>query len=480
MGLRQAIATASDPASVMKRVLAEALVLVPSAEGSALLVPTEENSLGHAVAIGNLTGLTGTTLSLTHSLSGSAFRSGELLRCDDVSTDSRVDSRLANELDIWSLICLPLAQGNERVGVLVITSSQASAFGPPDEARLASLAPFVSSVIGAAVDLASCTTDLLGFHHEAASDAPWPRHPDGSDETNRAHSTFVANVVSPGSVADSAARDRIEQVLMGTGLTIVVQPIVSLSTGTVVKVEALARFAATPVRSPDRWFAEAASVGLGRPLELCAIKKALALLPELPEPLRMAVNAGPDTFCSPELIDLLETSTPSRVVVELTEHTGIEDYPGLHRACKRIRALGAELAIDDTGTGFASLSLVLEVAPEFIKLDREPVRYALASALVTFGNEIGANVIAEGIETAAELETLIRLGIHYGQGFYLARPGGIRDLFESGFEVGAGLSDPFPHSAQHARPAVPRIPRQIRPVPGRTVRAAGTSERRSG
>ena len=92
--------------------------------------------------------------------------------------------------------------------------------------------------------------------------------------------------------------------------------------------------------------------------------------------------------------------------------------------------------MDDTGTGFASLSLVLEVAPEFIKLDRElianidldPVRRALARALVAFGNETGAEVIAEGIESAAELDVLIDLGISYGQGFYLGRPGSLEDL----------------------------------------------------
>ena len=94
------------------------------------------------------------------------------------------------------------------------------------------------------------------------------------------------------------------------------------------------------------------------------------------------------------------------------------------------------MALDDTGTGFASLSLLLEVAPELIKLDRamtrdidsDPVRRALARALVAFGKEVGAEVVAEGIETAAELDVLVDLGIGYGQGFHLARPGSLNDL----------------------------------------------------
>jgi EAL domain-containing protein (putative c-di-GMP-specific phosphodiesterase class I) len=162
----------------------------------------------------------------------------------------------------------------------------------------------------------------------------------------------------------------------------------------------------------------------------------LSLLPDIPEPLCIGINAGPATVGSPELIALLSASTPSRIIVELTEHVGIEDYPGLRRASKNIRRIGSRVALDDTGTGFASLSLLLEVAPELIKLDRamtrdidaDPVRRALARALVTFGNEVGAEVIAEGIETAAELGVLIDLGIAYGQGFYLARPGGLEGL----------------------------------------------------
>ncbi|MHB1717838.1 MAG: EAL domain-containing protein, partial [Acidimicrobiales bacterium] len=92
--------------------------------------------------------------------------------------------------------------------------------------------------------------------------------------------------------------------------------------------------------------------------------------------------------------------------------------------------------IDDTGNGFASLSLILEVGPEIIKLDRrltagidlDPIRRALASALVTFGNDTAAEVVAEGIETEGELQTLTELGIARGQGFYLARPGTLEDV----------------------------------------------------
>jgi EAL domain-containing protein (putative c-di-GMP-specific phosphodiesterase class I) len=436
MGIRQAIATASDPASVMDRVLGEALVLVPSAEGAAVLLCTQSKFLDYAASVGNLAGATGTRVTIADSISGLAIRSGVTQRSEDVRTDPRVNQELVNSLGILSTICVPLRWAAERVGVLLITSSVANAFGSADEASLAGLAPFVSTVIGAAVDLATCTTELFAIRQGADKSTLAQGHLGGQGESTLARSAFVANVVCPGTAFESASRDRIELALAQDGPTMLFQPIVSLSTGTVVEVEALARFAGTPIREPDRWFAEAASVGLGRALELQAIERAISWLPELPRPLCMAVNAGPDTFCSFELIDMLAASAPDRIVVELTEHVGIEDFPALHRACKRLRTIGAEVAIDDTGTGFASLSLVLEVAPEVIKLDREltanidldPVRRALAGALVTFGAEIGAKVVAEGVETAAELDVLADLGIGYGQGFYICRPGALQDL----------------------------------------------------
>jgi EAL domain-containing protein (putative c-di-GMP-specific phosphodiesterase class I) len=300
-------------------------------------------------------------------------------------------------------------------------------------------------VIGAAVDLATCTTELLGVQEDAKANTVSPDRLPHAGEAAIAQSNFIANVVCPDAASESVVRDRIEQKLTGDGLTIALQPIFSLPHREIVKVEALARFAGPPVRGPDRWFAEAASVGLGVELELTAIEHALSILPELPEPLRMSVNAAPGTFCSRELLGLLEESAPDRVIVELTEHVGIEDHPGLHRACQELRRLGADVAIDDTGTGFASLSMVLEVAPDFIKLDRylisgidfDPVRRALAGALVTFGNETGAEIIAEGIETADELEVLIDLGVAYAQGYFLGGPGTLEDLtalFESSLQ----------------------------------------------
>ena len=93
--------------------------------------------------------------------------------------------------------------------------------------------------------------------------------------------------------------------------------------------------------------------------------------------------------------------------------------------------MGVHLAIDDAGAGFASLRHVLRLEPDLIKLDRSITRnidtrvrhQSLAAALLTFAAGTSASIVAEGIETAEELATLKRLGVPYGQGYYLGRPG---------------------------------------------------------
>ena len=206
------------------------------------------------------------------------------------------------------------------------------------------------------------------------------------------------------------------------------QPVADIRRGSIVGVEALARFTD---RTPDVWFEEAWSVGLGLELEIEAIRRAFLGFDELPPSVYMAVNAAPQTLLSNELSELLSSAPCDRVVVELTEHAAVDDYDQMNEAITRLRARGVRLSIDDAGAGISSLQHVLQLRPDTIKLDRSltshvddnPVRAALAAALVTFAGSLGANICAEGIETVAQLVALQRLGVAYGQGYYLARPG---------------------------------------------------------
>ena len=225
-------------------------------------------------------------------------------------------------------------------------------------------------------------------------------------------------------------RARIRRVLEREEFDIVFQPIVALDSRAIVGYEALSRFSAEPHRGPDEWFSEAHEVGLGPELELAAIRVACARSRDFPDGMFMAVNVSPVTTERPELLALLAGCGVSEVILEVTEHARVEDYRRFRVAIARVRALGARLAVDDAGAGFSSLRHILELDAELIKLDGsltrsledDPRRRSLAAALIEFGRESGASVLAEHIESELQLIELRRLGVHYGQGFHLGRP----------------------------------------------------------
>lgn len=229
------------------------------------------------------------------------------------------------------------------------------------------------------------------------------------------------------------ARARIEQALEDpAAMYVVLQPIVDIDGRRIAGMEALARFDAEPKRTPDHWFAEAWQVGLGIDLELHAIRLACRRLPELPADGYLSINLSAQTLTDPRMLDLLSGlgEQARRVVVEVTEHTAIDDYALVGDVLNRIRALGARLAVDDAGAGYASMQHILRLRPDIIKLDRsiiadndvDPARFALIGAMANFAISLGMVVIAEGVETPGELAALTENQICHAQGYYLARP----------------------------------------------------------
>jgi EAL domain-containing protein (putative c-di-GMP-specific phosphodiesterase class I) len=230
----------------------------------------------------------------------------------------------------------------------------------------------------------------------------------------------------------SSRRERVERIhraIRGDGLFTVYQPIFDLRTGRSIGVEALARFedSRTP---PVAWFLEATALELDVELNLAAARAALSEFANLEPRLFMAINISPETLISGRLVDLLRGLPAERLVLEITEHARVGDYIALRDALTMHRQLGVRIAVDDAGAGFASLQHILRLQPELIKLDAaltrdidaDPVRRALAQSLVTFSGEVGAMLIAEGVESEAEIETLRRIGFQYGQGYRLAQP----------------------------------------------------------
>jgi len=223
--------------------------------------------------------------------------------------------------------------------------------------------------------------------------------------------------------------EQIRAIIEAGGPKVVYQPIFDLPTGEYVGAEALSRFDAAPARSPERWFEEADKAGLLLEMELCVIRSALADLERLPAETFLGINVSPLTCCSPELAAAIVRSMPARIVLEITEHTPVGDYDQLSRCLEPLRDRGVRVAIDDTGAGFSSLSHVLALRPELIKLDidmsrsihTDAARQALVAALTDFASHIGADVIAEGIESSEQLFALREAGVRCGQGFLLGR-----------------------------------------------------------
>jgi len=222
----------------------------------------------------------------------------------------------------------------------------------------------------------------------------------------------------------------VRQALEPGAIRPVFQPIVDLTTGQAVGFEALARFDVEPVRPPDTWFRMAAGVGLLEDLELAAIREAVARIERLPQGTYLSLNLSPDTAGARDFETALLGLARERTVLEITEHAEVPDYLALREALTPFRNRGARLAVDDAGAGFASLRHILQLEPDIIKLDisitrnvdADRSRHALASALASFGEEMGIELVAEGIETRAELEALQALGVRYGQGYFIGRP----------------------------------------------------------
>ena len=225
-------------------------------------------------------------------------------------------------------------------------------------------------------------------------------------------------------------RARIENVLSSGGFSLVYQPIFDLGQMTPVGYEALSRFSAEPPRTPDIWFNEAAEVDMAERLEIAAMALALAKLPDLASDQYLSVNASPATIVTPAFAELFDDKPLHRILLEITEHAQVDDYAVLLDALEPLRRRGLKLGIDDAGAGYSSLRHIVQLRPDIVKLDMsltrdvdtDAARRALVGALMFYARETSAMVIAEGIETQNELDTLKLLGVRKGQGYFLARP----------------------------------------------------------
>jgi EAL domain-containing protein (putative c-di-GMP-specific phosphodiesterase class I) len=224
------------------------------------------------------------------------------------------------------------------------------------------------------------------------------------------------------------ARGLIEAIIEDRAFIPVFQAISTLAGREVVAYEALTRF--TDGVRPDRHFANAIAVGLGVELELVTLEAAVRAAEKIPYDLWLNLNVSPMAVESGSRLSRILRLSHHSLILELTEHVAVADYGRLRAALKELR-VPFRIAVDDAGAGYASMTHVVELGPSMVKLDislvrgidADPVRQALIAGMLFFSEKTDCRLLAEGIETEAELATLAKIGVPLGQGYLLGRPG---------------------------------------------------------
>lgn len=228
---------------------------------------------------------------------------------------------------------------------------------------------------------------------------------------------------------------QLDRIIEGRELEIVYQPIVYAESREVFGFEAICRCREAPFQNSSVLFA--AALHLGRIWSVSRLVRAMAVeaLPRFPKGTLLFIDLHPADLNDPEFLRgepfLLEWA--SRVVFEVTERAAMPDLDLLQENLVALRDIGYRFAIDDLGSGYASLNSLSLLNPAFVKIDAKMIRnqtkrstpLKLIRRIVDFANETGIKVIVEGLETSLEAQTAVEIGCHLAQGFFFARPGPI-------------------------------------------------------
>jgi EAL domain-containing protein (putative c-di-GMP-specific phosphodiesterase class I) len=211
-------------------------------------------------------------------------------------------------------------------------------------------------------------------------------------------------------------------------IQILLQPIVEVSTGRLVAAEALARFPSLGHPAVEQVFADAHAAGWGPELEAACLRLALSKRYEVPDGVLLAVNVSPAALPDPGVQQVLSGDLAG-VIVEVTEHVAT-DPDILDGLLAQVRQRGAMIAVDDLSSGYGGLLRLTTLRPDIVKLDETLVRgvrgntdqAAVIAALAGLSRWIGAQLIAEGVTTQADLSALAELDVDYAQGWFIAPP----------------------------------------------------------
>lgn len=229
-----------------------------------------------------------------------------------------------------------------------------------------------------------------------------------------------------------------QKILTNRLVTTLYQPILDFRTGTILGWESLSRGPKdSSFRSPVVLFETAEQLGRLFALEKVCRESAIKHVGKLASGEKLFLNIHPKTMADPEFtpgntIRLLEEAgmSPDNIVFEITERHSVQEFDLFYRTLDHYRSQGFKVAVDDAGAGYAGLTTIAELQPDFIKLDKslitnihkDPVKRALVETTVTFADKIGSKIIGEGVELKEQAICLKDIGVHCGQGYFLARP----------------------------------------------------------
>ncbi|HLP98761.1 MAG TPA: GGDEF domain-containing protein [Sideroxyarcus sp.] len=257
--------------------------------------------------------------------------------------------------------------------------------------------------------------------------------------TSRApRAQFLANLVLEKAKEKERTMTPLHEIIEQRKLNALFQPIIDLKSGEFLGFEGLIRGPAdSPLHSPANLFGAAAQQGLQLELEMAARLTVLEAFARQALPGNLFLNVSPETLTNPSFkngqtlafLDRLGLD-PGRVIIEITENQPTFDFEAMRGALLHYRGMGFQIAIDDLGEGFSSLRLWSELRPEFIKIDmhfvrgvdKDPIKLQFLKSIQHIAESCGTKVIAEGVETEAELRVVKDIGIALGQGYFIARP----------------------------------------------------------
>jgi EAL domain-containing protein (putative c-di-GMP-specific phosphodiesterase class I) len=247
-------------------------------------------------------------------------------------------------------------------------------------------------------------------------------------------------------VRQLALRTALARAIEREELELAYQPVVDLESGAPSSVEALLRWRTREgVRVPPGDFIPVAEAsGLIVPLGAWVLERACADVAALGD-ITVAVNVSAVQLRTPDFVGTVAGAlertglAPERLTIELTESALMDDVAGVRETFEALRALGVSIAIDDFGTGFSSLATLADLPVDVLKLDRSfigamidsPAHEALVGGVVSMADRMDLPVVAEGVETAEQLDALRTLGCRWAQGYHLGRPAPLTALVDA-------------------------------------------------